>query len=216
MTTRVNQHRLKAALRRVEKVEETTAELKFVDYERTEANIGTSIVFIDPTLEQTISGIAQGDGQSERIGRTVAYVSLHIRGRITYTPTTSSQVVPSVRICCLLDRQTNQSRASVADIFSVSANPFTSFQNLTYESRFTILRDQELVLAPFANGGSSEPMDAVHNFTMNIRLDRNPITLYTGTSNRVVDMTNNSIHLLLLPSADRIGYSYTSRLRYVG
>lgn len=199
-----------------EEKKEAPQEVKFVDYQNTVFDSGSSATFMDPSPEQTLSGITQGDGPSERIGRSVALVSLHVRGQLIYSPQASTQTVPSVRVSCVLDAQTNGSRAQLTDIFSTSVNPFTSFQNLSYESRFTILRDREFVLSPRASATSTEPMDAVVNFRFNISLDHLPVTLFTGASDLVGAMTNNSIHLVLLPSTGRVGYTYTSRLRYIG
>jgi len=122
-------------------------ELKFVDSEVSADSLGKTVAGseVDPA-QDSLNGVAQGDGGSNRDGRITFIHSLHIRGAIAFnhsqtftTPTTAG----FVRLALVLDTQTNGAQLNAEDVFkdpTSTALDWCFLRNLQYTKRFRVLK----------------------------------------------------------------------------
>jgi len=190
-----------------------------------------------------LNAIPQDTSTEGRIGNKCNLKSLHMRGSITW-PTitgTAMQYNPEVRVCIILDTQSNGLTANpaITDVFRTSVadddagvgNPdkihgtsFNSFMNLDTVKRFKILKDK-IFRAPTGGvaglvgvNGSTAQTHFYWNRNMNdLQID------YVAINGPLSCIQGNAIHVMACCSyADIAGntalpsLTYTSRLRFVG
>lgn len=196
----------------------TGKELKFIDQSLAAAVIGTTWTLMDPATG-ALNAVAQGNGESERIGRRITNVSLHIRGWISTNNGDADANI--IRVCVVRDTQTNGAALTPPEL-PFADNNINSYRNLEWLKRFNVLYDKTFVLNPSITG-SGAGNTVISNsptryFTANFNLSGT--TDFDGTTANVSDITDNSIHVLAIhyprsgPSTALL--EYTSRFRYTG
>jgi len=90
------------------------------------------------------TGLTQGTGENQRIGRAINVKSIHIRGMATFTPTLLTDTYETVVLYLILDTQANGGTvtgtpAGSTEIFSPS-NPGMELLNMDNSDRFRVLR----------------------------------------------------------------------------
>ena len=201
-----------------------SAEHKFRDVSLTNLIIDTSWEsgMTDPVANGTISAVPLGVGDSERIGRQVTMLSIHVHGFVEANPVLSGTTPPGdvvVRLAMVLDKQTNGEQMSADDCFRPIADELdiNSFRELQATQRFSVLKDQTFRLerqaentgvdGEFSSGKIKIPFSFNYNF-------RNVVVNYTGANGVVDDISDNSVHLMAVQDDLSTRLTYTARLRY--
>lgn len=165
------------------------------------------------------SGIAQGDGQSERIGRKAVISSVHMEGYLEMDPgSVISDSTNMVRIAVVLDKQANGSVPGFQDIWRLAGLSMNQFRNLEKSSRFKVLFDKRYVLRPQV-AGNGTAVD-VGQWLAPIKFHKrvNIPVEYSGITNSVSSIVNNNLLVFACresaASEPRIVYNW--RIRYDG
>ncbi len=201
-------------------------ENKFVDYERSALVVDNSWAGneLDDATALAVSSIAQGDGESQRDGRKVELLSVHIKG-IAILACTETVTTPTdtaiIRLILFLDKQTNGAQANAEDVVTATTDDVNAWRNLQNSQRFRILKDIRMQLDvtnmtqsganDFSNAGQKVP------FEMHVVFKKPIVVNHTGTTAVVTSIADNSIHLIgASTSSALVTISYTSRVRFRG
>jgi len=152
--------------------------------------------------------IAQGPGQTERIGRRVTLRTLQIR--LVITMQTSSVGASPFRLLVVFDRQNNAASTSVLSV--VNTDTMLSFKNLSNERRFLTLMDEWI---PAIGTGGPQSICVTRYIKMNNLVQE----FNTGASALVSSITTGSISAFLWQNGTITTaapeYKFDARLRYV-
>ncbi len=207
----------------------TGIEKKFVDF--TNGSDAFTLVWasgnMDPATSDSISGIAQGDGESQRDGRVCVLHSWFIKGfvHVAATEAVNAPVDDQLaRVVVVWDKQTNGALLAPANVFDTigSTVDVNSVKNLQHSARFTVLKDKTFRMPlsmggqneggvnSFAHGGMRIPFKMGGKFNPPIRVN------HTGTTNVIASVADNSIHVIGTAGAVTVLLSYRSRVRFTG
>jgi hypothetical protein len=178
--------------------------------------------FLDTTYAQTgqvssgtitypsVNLIAQGAGESERIGRKVTLKSLLLRYVCVLNNTTSpGSTEDVVRVIVFLDKQCNGQAATVTDILETANH--LSFNNLANKNRFSILCDQSSDLN--SNGAIAAGFgEVVHTRSKYLRL--NHAVEFSGATGAITEIRSNNIGILVITKGNNSLWNATVRIRY--
>ncbi len=186
--------------------------------------MGGEVKFLDFTLDNqtppvtgliipSLNIIAQGVGESERLGRKVTLRSLHIR--CSFKISLADSQADGFRILRMLvyqDKQTNGAAAAVTDIIQTAE--FRAFRNLDNSGRFVILHDKYYTKNVSA-GISSSLADNGLLIQMNKRLlmpIEFDVSLDTGV---IATQRSNNIGVLFVSNIGaHFDVDFKSRVRY--
>lgn len=213
-------------------------ETKFYDVGRTPASIsgltnGTTVgLEIDPTTENCLNAVSQGDGEQQRDGRKISMVDVIVRGTLQVVPQTAQtavDVAPVVNVYLVLDKQTNGATLNSEDVFAsltTTTNTVSSLnRNLEYDTRFRVLATKQIrVPAPRVTGTSTAVLEGgVHvPFTLYKNLAGMKTTFTTGTTSLISNITDTSLHIIAFQTTsssgttEAVSLAYQSRLRFRG
>ncbi len=205
----------------------SATELKFADTNFAPENVPNTIAGseADPpgvgaqTTPGQLSGVAQGDGESQRDGRKIVLKSLHIRGAVSNQSFAGStlQGTALVRVAIILDTQTNGAQLSAEDVFLSTANVEFSFRNLRFINRFKILKQRLFIVEPKSAAGDGTANDvAAAKTTFNWFLRLNIPVMYDGTTANIASVVDNSLHVICFSDSTFNDIKYASRIRFVG
>lgn len=205
-------------------------ERKFFDTSVTALVIGATWAGgeLDDATALSLSSPGQGDGESQRDGRTYTIRSIHLRGIVTQ-PVVESNGTPLadiyVRLCLVWDTQSNGAQLNAEDVMLTvaSAENYRSFRNLQFSKRFIVLKDKTMKIAVaqantnegaanlFANG-------AVKTFfKMNKTWRGEGIKVRTTATGATIAATSdNSLHLIGVSESGTTIIDFTSRCRFTG
>jgi len=204
-------------------------EYKFVD----QIKAGTLVVAtaagaeVDPATTACLNAVAEGDGESQRIGRKYTVTSVHVQGAV-YRQNRNAQAEVGdanfVKIALVLDTQTNAAQLNSEDVFISAGSGALAFKNLQYAKRFKILHQETIDVQPGApswNGTAAQLETGGYNCSFQINKKLNLPVLCKGTSANVTDITDNSLHMIAMANlsaanASGIEIVYSSRVRFVG
>lgn len=207
-------------------------ELKF--YDKFVVNFGlvtatdTSGGVLNPVGGNTLSSMAQGNGQSQREGRRVTWKNIFITGVITanlQVDQTALDITPIVFLALVQDNQTNGLQFASQSVY---INPSGSIllgtnllRNLQQSKRFKILKTWRSTLPdPEATfDGTNIEQSGFHiPFTMFHQFGRNVVVNHSLITEGVTNSTDLSISLIGWTTQDTLVplISYNSRLRYYG
>jgi len=201
----------------------TGKELKFVDQSLAAAAIGTTWTLMDPATG-ALNAVAQGNGESERIGRRITNVSLHIRGWVSVNNGDADANL--IRVCVVRDTQTNGAAADIDDLFDTSIaneHAFDVFNNLDNKGRFKTLMDKYINLDGIAPTYSADTKfyqaGQMKEFKKTIPLNL-PVT-FTGTDGTIGTIRTNNIGCFVFcnsfggtTDATQRKFAYRFRLRF--
>lgn len=190
-------------------------ELKFVDYQIDPTLVTTAWMLLNPAVG-ALNAIAQGAGESQRIGRKVTNASLHIRGRLAFSGTniTTSRII---RIVVLKDSQANGATITPANVFNAVGDSIDQFRDLERISRFQVLYDKRIALNPaigWSGAGGVISNQVSLPFAVNLRCPTS--TNYSAPTADVSDIVDNAYHIIASASGTGVAVDYTSRFRYRG
>ncbi len=188
-------------------------ELKFHDVDVDDATIAAGGTIVASSLVQ----IAQGTGESERLGRRCVVKALGFRYRIVSASTAGASLLGSdvVRVLVYLDKQANGAAAAVTDI--LESAEFHSFNNLANKNRFRTLHDKTFTLNAKAGAGDGTTNDAAgvneyNDFYTKLNL---PIE-YDSTAGAVTELRSNNIGICLLSASGLYTFDSKVRIRFTG
>jgi hypothetical protein len=188
-------------------------ELKFHDLDINDAGIAQG----GTIAEDSCLTIAQGDGESERIGRKCTVKSVNWRFAITL-PSTGTQAATTdvVRVILYLDKQTNGATAGVTDI--LESDDFQSFNNLANKSRFRTLLDRTYDMNVEGAGAGASWASSAKTITDSFYLSCNLPIEYdnSATTGAIATMRSNNIGVLLLSESGLCAFESKMRVRFVG
>jgi len=209
-------------------------ELKFRDHVYSGAVVAptdASGAEADPATFLCLNGVAQGDGPSEREGRSITQHSIMLRGAVGIGPTTSATYTalepPTIFIAVVLDTQSNLLQEASEDVFinpsgTAEAAPYP-FRAMGYSKRFRVLKTKRITFNGMGQVGITGPVYTQpyqqKPFEMYIKLRGLKSTFTPGTtSGNITTLTDNSIHVIAY--ANKVDLTptllYNSRLRFTG
>lgn len=196
------------------------------------AGLGSETKFLDTTLASTamtaagvimddsLNHIAQGNTESQRVGRKVVLKMLRMKGFIVNTAATTVGTMDNrYRIIVYCDKQANGATAAVTDILETAS--INAFRNLANQSRFKILYDKtkNFIIQTVGQtaAGSFSSLNTLHSWQMSARLNV-PIEFdNTFTDGRIATIRSNNIGVLGICDNDGgsiPNFGYTSRIRF--
>lgn len=203
-------------------------ELKFVDYESaSNAVVATAEgAEVDPATADSISAIAQGDGESQRDGRRCVLKHVQLQGQVQLDATNDAATAPNggvVRVALVWDKQTNGAQLNSEDVYNATTSAAVDaygFRNLQYSQRFQVLGVQYIDLNPMSASGTAASNDSgqITKF-FSIRKRINIPVQFTGTTAVVASIADNSLHVIATKSDNSstgMTLRYVSRVRFVG
>ncbi len=206
-------------------------EKKFLDTELASTQLTTSWAAFNPTgtgCTDSLSVPAEGNGESQRIGRAFTIDSIYIRGVLSST-LKESQAAPvqdfRSRVIVYIDTQTNSAEATATEIMDAGgASDILAFRNLQNTHRFKVLFDKTVTFSTssgqqnegaanlFAVGAMERRFSFFHRFTRGIKVQCD------GTAADVASCTNTNIGVAAISSSTSLTplITYQARLRYRG
>ncbi len=166
--------------------------------------------------------IAQGDGQSQRIGRKVMLTNISVRWRALRVAVDDVEIAPisSVfRMIWYIDRQVNGAAAATGDIMEDSGADFQQFRNLANSRRFKILKDVEVSLGASAGAGAGtaendwagELAEGQFHKILNMPIFYSS----TATTGAIATIESNGIGMMCVSSvAEGVSVLFNIRARY--
>lgn len=190
-------------------------ELKFVDYTRQQAAATGGVWYLADPPTGALNAVAQGDGESQRIGRKYSSASLHIRGTYSLSNPNANNGC-TLRVVIFRDTQSNGAAPTPLNVMNAGIN---GFRNLEYVSRFAVMYDKTFTLNPSIAFNTSTTQEFSSNperyFSMNFKLSGD--ILANGPNADISDIVDTSYHVMICASASAaILFSYSSRYRYRG
>ncbi len=189
-------------------------ELKFVDIDHV----------ISPSTSGTVtllSAVAQGDGESERVGRKATIVDLMFQGHIVFGGASLAATTNTVRVDVVQDHSTNGATFSVADYCSTAGTSTeNSYRDLSHMGRFTTLWSKRFTMAASAGAGdgttniggqSIRDVDVHLKMCLPIEFDN------TFTTGVISTQQVNSLHFVTWETAatPTTGFHIISRIRFI-
>ncbi len=202
-------------------------ELKFLDEEVATKNFTTSWSNLMPG-DNTISGVAQGDGDSDRDGRVYYINSIHM-SMFCVSPAdlATSQPQPDVigRVMVVLDTQANETTVVASEIMNASfGEDYLAYRNLKFSKRFRVLWDKTFKLTH--NGTTSQdgggPITYSINqtstpiFKFNKRFKKPIKVVTTDASGTIGGISDNAIVVIGSCNDATTFIHYHSRVRFTG
>ncbi len=186
-------------------------ELKFHDIAVNDAVIaaGGTIVVSSCNL------IAQGDGESQRIGRKVTIKSINWRYSIQIETATSNVGDDIIRLVLYQDKQANGATSAVLGVYE--DNDYQTFRNLTNKGRFRILMDRTYALNTVAgsgNGTNSRQFSAGIQGTF-FKKCNIPVEFSAGAG-ALTEITSNNIGVIAFSRTGRCELQSAMRIRFTG
>lgn len=189
----------------------TGTELKFLDTKR---NTGAAIPTAGQIDTASLNVIAQGAGESERVGRKCTLKQINIRGVASLASVTNyNATVDRLRFIVYWDKQTNGATAAVTDILETAE--IQSFNNLANKNRFRILCDKTMVVGTTGGAASTGAYVFAEAKTpfqfykkLNIPLE------FDGATGALTEQRSNNIGVLAISDDGNTLLEYNVRVRY--
>ncbi len=208
----------------------TGMENKFLDTELILTAITTAWTPLNPTgtgATDTLSVPAQGNGESQRIGRVYTINSVMVKGQIVHAGVEGAAApIPDVRtrIIVYWDKQTNSSEATATEIMDAGGqDDLVAFRNLQNTHRFRVLWDKSFLLRfnnqtnegavdKYAAGLIRVPFKMFHTFKGGLKVQTD------GTTANVTSCTDNNLGVAAISDAgtSQVQMSYGARIRFSG
>lgn len=183
------------------------AEMKFHD--KDVAIVGATAGALDTSLNL----VAQGAGESERVGRKIVVRKFNCHWTCFLDPTaTAGSTSDLLRVIFYVDKQANGAAATAAQILETgSSYPYQAFRNLANVDRFQILKDFTVALnAMGSTGASATETQKQGRFSLNCNI---PIE-FDGATGALTEIRSNNIGCLVLGERAGSDFRAAIRLRY--
>lgn len=192
------------------------SELKFKDnFSANTAQTGGHVV-------ETFPVIAQGTGESQRLGRQITCEALHINGIITL-PASATGSTDVVRIIIVHDKQANGATFSPSDLLEpgTGSADFLSYRNLENTERFRVLSDKRYTMNASSYSSNStapnNPQSVPHTRFFNMNFDLKGMKIdYSGTDGTITEIKSNNLLMFYISENGLSVVNTRSRLRFRG
>lgn len=203
----------------------TGIERKFADFEANGDAFATTWATMQAS--DSISGVAQGNTESQRVGRVYNITSVHLRETVDVAAQKTAGAATgttTVRVVIVHDTQTNGAELAATSVMDGGQTPdHLSFRNLQFTKRFRILMDKTITIRPvgLASEGAANTFGSGNNqivWKFN-RTFKKPIKVTcSGTSAAVASITDNSIHVIGVANSVSVtpSLTYQARIRFTG
>lgn len=198
-------------------------ELKFFDDALHDEAFTTVWATKNPDTTNTLCSVTSGAGENLRTGRKVYIHSIHVKGEIEVAAAEASGApheFQSVRICLVLDTQTNGVEPAATDVMEAATKSYLSFRKLETTQRFKVLWDRTFTFNPwgmneggvnsFARTGTKKLFKINKVFAspilMSFNVSANPPT--------VAQIADNSLHIIGTANTTTAILSYEVRTRF--
>ncbi len=170
-----------------------------------------------------MNNVAQGTGNSQRIGSKITMDAIFIKGEIRNQGLDSVLIRETdplmCRIALVLDKQCNGAAPAAPDIWETGVGKdYQDFRNLEKSNRFTVLYDKEFTIennaiemTPGSNYARAESRQYFH---INKKFKNGLVVHFNGVGNTVGDISDNAIHLWVAVHRAGGECTFKSRLRY--
>ncbi len=176
-----------------------------------------------PTATGTLtnlSTIAQGDGESDRIGRKAIITDIMLKGHIILLQGTSAAASNRVRLVIVQDKQTNGANFTTSDLFNIAGTAdINAYRDLSHIGRFQVLYDKIWTINPqFAGDGTTDvSADAMRDVHINLKCCI-PIEYDNSVSTGAV--SSQQVNSVWLVSYEEVAtpatiFQHVARIRYV-
>ena len=183
----------------------------------------------DPSATVLLNTVTQGDGESQRDGRKLTMRSIYIDGQVNVGSQSSKNTADEgtqIFIALVLDTQTNGATIVSENVFkNVGGNAVTAalpMRNLKFTKRFKVLavRHFKMQNTSMTNDSGSTGGIIIAGLTQRFKIYKklNIEVNYSGTSESVVNIVDNSLHIIAWATSTTLTplISYGSRLRFQG
>ncbi len=168
------------------------------------------------TVIQNLTVIAEGNGESQRVGRKVTIKNIHIKGVMTLIPASdAANTSEKVFGYLVQDMQTNGAAFVALDLFDTDI--IASFRNLANSGRFKILAKKTFM---FKAGGAA-PSGAAFIFSsdqknVNINKKCNIVMEYdnSATTGVITSVRSNNLYWVTQSTNGVVNSVLTARIRY--
>lgn len=190
-------------------------EYKFHDRVNTDA-----VVSLTGDILTSVVLIAQGTGESQRVGRKLVITSISMRWLIGLNEVTNAGDVPEGDICRIIvfmDRQSNGAEAAVLDILETAA--VLSYRNLSKTGRFQILYDKIHTLnrmVAVTDGTNTSTTPETERYLTWHKKCRIPVE-FNDVNGVISELTTNNISSLYISQHAKCGvHEQQTRVRFIG
>lgn len=183
-----------------------SVELKFFD-----TTIPAAVVSGSGISHNTMCGMVQGTGASDRIGRLVTVTEVDVLGNVSVPGTsTQGQMWDAFRILVVVDKQPNLAVYTSTDLL-VTADE-KSHLNLLNELRFEVLKEHLVVVNQGTGVAATGSGEAGH--WIRFVIPCNIVVEFTGNTGAVSQIRTNSINCFVITRNGVGVIEYIARLRY--
>lgn len=205
------------------------AEKKFVDIGNT-SNLVASTDWTggeeDDATMLCLNGVAQGAGNSQRVGMKYAIHSIQINGAFfvdSEINQTAADAALQASASLVWDKQTNAAQLNSEDVFNNTSGIATAqacqngMRNMSFTKRFKVLKTAKCVLKPPTlswDGTNMEQGGDANEFQWFVEFKRPVIVECSGTGATVASIMNHSFHMIGHATSTQAQLVYTSRIRY--
>lgn len=179
---------------------------------------------IDPSATTCFTTIAQGDTGITRDGRQAVIEAIYLHGQVVFGITETS-IAPlsdqTCRVVMVLDTQTNGAQLNAEDVFTTigAGSDVNSFRQLDFQKRFKVLHDKTFTLDLHCTSEGSNAFSSgnrIKNFRMAYRWPKGLVVNYTGTTDAISTVQDNSVHLICTSTNANVFLGYQGRTRFRG
>ncbi len=186
-------------------------EKKWFDSDFDEAVVATTA---EISLSKNL--IAQGTGESNRIGRKCTVKAINLRYEITLPATTVATTGDIVRVILVLDKQANGVMFTGSTVLQTNTE-YMSYRGLDNSNRVVVLMDRYHVINHKSAAGDATGVDtntetAFYKFHKKVNI---PLE-FSDTTGAITEIRSNNIGILVISGFGRAGFKSHCRLRFVG
>lgn len=189
-----------------------SGELKFLDTNIDDANIATTMTIFN------LGVIAQGDTESQRVGRKITVKKIHVHGILKLLSSSASPPVTSdtVKFTLVQDQQTNGAVFAATKL--LETDDINSFQALANSGRFKVLATKKISVTSPGVGQDAAgtydtiPVDKCVDFNVKCEV---PISYDDSvTTGAITSVMTNNLYWTVQSRDGRCSFVGTCRLRY--
>lgn len=181
---------------------------------------------LDPSATVMVSTPAQGTTASDRDGKKIVCKYLEIKGTVGMSSVTNQTgALDPIRVfvAVVLDTQTNVAQMASENCFKntggTAVNNAVPMKNLLFGPRFRLLKTHTFLLhfSPASYDGTNIEIGGdFRTFTWFIPLKNLVINFNAGTTTSIVNVIDNSIHVVGYASSALAFITYAARMRFIG
>ncbi len=190
------------------------AELKFHD-----VTVDDGVVAAAVNVQTALLTIAEGNGESERVGRKINVKKINWRYEVLLpTTATAADTSDVIRVMLILDKQANGALPTNTDV--VETDDYQSFNNLSNRQRFRVLVDKtyDVNCAAGSGRGSTDTLsygdsvisDQWHSQNLNIPIEYDN----SFTTGVITTIRSNNLFIMIAGKSGVAGFRSKLRIRY--